>query len=94
MDASEVAIGLKVRYPRTGTEGKVESLENIDGEVFAQIDATHLFYRADQIIAVEKLKEHAEAEEEDMIERIKKERAGAAEEVQKGFERWDGECGG
>jgi hypothetical protein len=94
MDASEIGVGLKVRYPRTGTEGKVESLETIGGEVFAQIDATHLFYRADQIFAVEKLKKHAEAEEEDVIERIKKERAGAAEEIQKGFERWDGECGG
>lgn len=93
MDASEVVVGIKVRYPRTGTEGQVESIQEIEGETFAQIDTTHLLYRIDQIITVERFKERAVESEMGVDEFLAREKQ-STEEIQKAYEHWDGECGG
>ncbi|HMA05952.1 MAG TPA: DUF2098 domain-containing protein, partial [Methanomicrobiales archaeon] len=50
MQAGEVAVGMHVRYPRTGTTGKVVRIEKLDRDTFAEIDSTHLLYRTDQLI--------------------------------------------
>ncbi|MDD1663955.1 MAG: DUF2098 domain-containing protein [Methanomicrobiales archaeon] len=53
MQAGEVAVGMNVRYPRTGTTGKIVRIEQIDRDAFAELDTTHLLYRTDQLIAFE-----------------------------------------
>ncbi|MGB4236038.1 MAG: DUF2098 domain-containing protein [Methanoregulaceae archaeon] len=52
MNADEIAVGMHVRYPRTGTAGTVTRIEQMKGGLFAEIDTTGLLYRADQLIAV------------------------------------------
>ena len=50
MLAEEIEVGIRVRYPRTGTTGKILRIESHGGSVFAELDSTHLLYRADQLI--------------------------------------------
>ena len=50
MLAEEIEVGLRVRYPRTGTTGTIQRIESLGGSVFAELDSTHLLYRADQLI--------------------------------------------
>jgi hypothetical protein len=50
MLAEEIAMGMKVRYPRTGTTGKILRIEEIRGDTFAELDSTNLLYRIDQLI--------------------------------------------
>ena len=50
MLAEEIALGIKVRYPRTGTTGKILRIEQIRGDTFAELDSTNLLYRIDQLI--------------------------------------------
>ncbi len=45
-------IGQTVRYSRTGTVGKIVSFADIEGNKFAEIDATGLLYRLDQLIVI------------------------------------------
>ncbi|MDD1653706.1 MAG: DUF2098 domain-containing protein [Methanomicrobiales archaeon] len=54
MDEGEIAIGTQVRYPRTGTVGKVVRLEQQEKEIFAELDSTHLLYRIDQLVTYER----------------------------------------
>ncbi|TAJ45880.1 DUF2098 domain-containing protein [Methanofollis fontis] len=49
MEAEEIAVGMAVRYPRTGTAGTVDRIEEIAGETYAEIDSTGLLYRADTL---------------------------------------------
>jgi hypothetical protein len=50
MHADEVVLGMRVRYPRTGTAGTVQRIENLRGGTFAELDTTHLLYSIDQLI--------------------------------------------
>lgn len=52
MLAEEIAIGMRVRYPRTGTTGRILRTEERRGETFAELDATSLLYRIDLLIPV------------------------------------------
>jgi hypothetical protein len=52
MLTEEIALGMRVRYPRTGTTGKILRIENIKGDSFAELDSTSLLYRIDQLIPV------------------------------------------
>jgi hypothetical protein len=92
MDASEVAVGMCVRYPRTGTTGKVESLETIGDQVFATLDSTHLRYRVDQLILAGTTTEKKKALREDVRKIIEEERelALTLHEVGKTDEMCDG----
>ncbi|MFA5330910.1 MAG: DUF2098 domain-containing protein [Methanoregula sp.] len=56
MHAEEIVLGKQVRYPRTGTMGSVVRIEQIRGDVFAELDSTHLLYRVDQLIPAERAK--------------------------------------
>jgi hypothetical protein len=50
MLAEEIAPGMTVRYPRTGTSGKILRIEQIHGDTFAELDSTNLLYRIDELI--------------------------------------------
>jgi hypothetical protein len=45
--------GMRVRYPRTGTAGTVVRIEEIRGNMFAEMDTTGLLYRTDQLVPIE-----------------------------------------
>ncbi len=74
MDNSVAAVGMRVRYPRTGTTGKITRLEKLKGEIFAEIDTTHLLYRVDQLVAADMTLVRKKAEINDDLEQVKKER--------------------
>jgi hypothetical protein len=50
MHAGEVVVGMRVRYPRTGTTGIVQRIETVRGDSFAELDITHLLYRIEQLV--------------------------------------------
>jgi hypothetical protein len=50
MLAEEITLGMRVRYPRTGTTGTILRIEEIRGGVFAELDSTTLLYRIDNLI--------------------------------------------
>jgi hypothetical protein len=52
MSAEGMSLGARVRYPKTGTTGKILHIEEIHGETFAELDSTHLLYRIDQLTPV------------------------------------------
>jgi len=52
MIAEEIALGIRVRYPRTGTTGKILNIEQVRGETFAELDSTSLLYRINQLVPV------------------------------------------
>ena len=52
MSAENISLGTRVRYPKTGTTGKILHIEQIRGEPFAELDSTGLLYRIDQLIPV------------------------------------------
>lgn len=91
MDAEVISVGMLVRYPRTGTSGKVEQISEIDGELFAEVDSTDLFYRVDQLIAVDEIKKHAQTEI-DFKEELKKEKRVTEEQLRSAYDGVDG-CG-
>ncbi len=74
MQEGEVAVGMHVRYPRTGTTGKVVRIEKIDRDSFAEIDSTHLLYRTDQLIPYEPRVKKEERKEGPDLEQVAKDR--------------------
>jgi len=74
MNTGELVIGMQVRYPRTGTGGKVVRIEQQGGKTFAEIDTTGLLYRADQLVAVASKKDREEKKQERDLDQVKKER--------------------
>jgi Uncharacterized protein conserved in archaea len=59
MSMDDIAVGAVVRYPRTGTTGKVVKIEEIDGREYAEIDTTGLYYLLDELIRTELTEEEA-----------------------------------
>ena len=55
MNTDDVAVGAVVRYPRTGTTGKVLQVEEIDGRRYAELDSTGLYYRLDELVSVDRV---------------------------------------
>jgi hypothetical protein len=53
MLAEELTLGMRVRYPRTGTTGTILRIERVRGEVFAELDST-LIDDAKKVIEREK----------------------------------------
>jgi hypothetical protein len=96
MLADELAIGMRVRYPGTGTTGNIVRIENEQGNVFAELDSTHLLYRIDQLVPVESLgeKKH-EKREEDIKKTLEEERKFASgQEFQEAIKNLDQSCEG
>jgi len=95
MLAQEIALGMRVRYPRTGTTGAVVRLEQVAGSQFAELDSTHLLYRTDQLILAEHAKESTSTITEDAKEVIRREREFAAgSELQEALKNIDQSCEG
>ncbi|MGC9435091.1 MAG: DUF2098 domain-containing protein [Methanomicrobiales archaeon] len=70
----DIRVGARVRYPRTGTAGRVETIEIEKGEAFARLDSTGLLYRIDTLIPISAQGKKHREEKEDFREDIKKER--------------------
>ncbi|NLA39514.1 MAG: DUF2098 domain-containing protein [Methanomicrobiales archaeon] len=60
MTTDDVAVGTVVRYPRTGTTGKVLQVEEIDGRQYAELDSTGLYYQVDELVSVDRVADKAE----------------------------------
>jgi hypothetical protein len=95
MLAEEIVLGMKVRYPRTGTTGKVLHLELIRGETFAELDSTNLLYRIDQLIPATTMDRTVTSIQEDAKKVIEREREFAAgSELQEALKNIDQSCEG
>jgi hypothetical protein len=78
MLAEEIALGMKVRYPRTGTTGKILRIEQVRGDTFAELDSTNLLYRIDQLIPASTSEKASTVLVEDAKTVIEREREYAA----------------
>jgi hypothetical protein len=81
MNAEELVIGMQVRYPRTGTSGRVTRLEQQHGDLFAELDSTGLLYRVDQLMPAAARKEREAKVRDENLERIKRERESLSDEA-------------
>ena len=95
MSAEELSLGTRVRYPKTGTTGKILQIEQIRGETFAELDSTLLFYRIDQLVPVAGTEKMKSSTIEDAKEVIAREREFAAgREFQDALKNIDQSCEG
>jgi hypothetical protein len=95
MLAEEIALGMKVRYPRTGTTGKILRIEQVRGDTFAELDSTNLLYRIDQLIPATGVEKTSTAIIEDAKKIIAREREFAAgSELQDALKNIDQSCEG
>ncbi len=75
MNAEELVIGMQVRYPRTGTSGRVTRFEQQHGDLFAELDSTGLLYKLEELVPAASAEGKVEKKREKDLESIKKERA-------------------
>jgi hypothetical protein len=95
MSAEELSLGARVRYPKTGTTGKILHIEQIRGETFAELDSTRLLYRIDQLIPVAGTEKNVSVIVEDAKIVIAREREFAAgSELQEALKNIDQSCEG
>ena len=95
MLTEEIALGMRVRYPRTGTTGTIMRVEQVRGNLFAELDSTHLLYRADQLIPADRTERVGRAIVEDAKKVIEREREFAAgSELQEALKNIDQSCEG
>ena len=95
MHADEVVLGMRVRYPRTGTAGTVQRIENLRGGTFAEMDTTHLLYSIDQLIPAELPEKVKKTIIEDAKKIIEQEREYAAgSEFRQAIQNTDQSCEG
>ena len=95
MLAEELNLGMRVRYPRTGTTGTVLRIEVVRGQVFAELDSTNLLYRIDTLIPAsvqEKTKQTLADDAKTVIEREKEFAQGR--ELQDAWKATDQSCEG
>jgi hypothetical protein len=95
MAADEISLGMRVRYPRTGTTGSVVRIEQVSGNRFAELDSTHLLYRIDLLIPAEDTYRAKSTVSADAKEIIRRERDYAAGlELQESLKNIDQSCEG
>jgi Uncharacterized protein conserved in archaea len=95
MAADEISLGMRVRYPRTGTTGSVVRIEQVSGNRFAELDSTRLLYRIDLLIPAEETHRAKPTVSEDAKEIIRRERDYAAGlELQESLKNIDQSCEG
>ena len=95
MLAEEITLGMRVRYPRTGTTGTILRIEQVRGDVFAELDSTNLLYRIDHLIPAsgsEKITKTRVEDAKAVIEREKEFAAG--HELQDAWKATDQSCEG
>ena len=95
MLAEEITLGIRVRYPRTGTTGKILRIEQIRGYTFAELDSTSLLYRIEQLIPATNTEKKIITSHEDKKTIIAQEREFAAgTEFQEVLKNIDQSCEG
>lgn len=95
MLAEEIALGMRVRYPRTGTTGKILHIEDVRGVTFAELDTTNLLYRIDHLIPATGTVKTSTTLVEDAKKVIAREREFAAgSELQDALKNIDQSCEG
>jgi hypothetical protein len=95
MSAGEISLGTLVRYPKTGTTGRVLHIEQLRGETFAELDSTRLLYRIDQLIPIAGTEKKLSGVTEDARKVIAREREYAAwSEHQDALKNIDQSCEG
>jgi hypothetical protein len=95
MLAEELTLGMRVRYPRTGTTGVVLRIEQIRGEVFAELDSTNLLYRIDNLIPVSGPEKTTKTISDDAKKVIESEKEFASgRELQDAWKATDQSCEG
>lgn len=90
MNTDDVAVGAVVRYPRTGTTGKVLQVEEIDGRRYAELDSTGLYYRLDELVSVDRMDrtvERVERSPESYIEDFLKEEGELQQQLKEVWEK-------
>ena len=95
MLAEELNLGMRVRFPQTGTTGTVLRIEEVRGQVFAELDSTNLLYRIDTLIPAsvqEKTKKTLADDAKTVIEREKEFTQGR--ELQDAWKATDQSCEG
>lgn len=90
MNEKKISIGTFVTYPKTGTTGKVISVDEINGRTFFQVDKTGLFYREDLLMPALSVKERHKTEEEDIRKKIEDERRLTSEDMREAIDDVDG----
>jgi len=86
---------MRVRYPRTGTTGSVLRTEQVKGDLFVELDSTHLLYRADQLFPADRTEKVSQRIVEDAKKVIEREREFAAgSELQDALRNIDQSCEG
>ena len=94
MDAM-MEIGSPVRYPRTGTVGKIIRIEERSGFLFAELDSTGMLYRTDLLVPamiVEKTTKSEDLREE--LKQVEKEHAHPDDFAFEELPTMDGACNG
>jgi hypothetical protein len=95
MSAEQISLGARVRYPKTGTTGKILNIEQIRGETFAELDSTRLLYRIDQLIPITGSEKTVSTIVEDAKKVIAREREFVAgSELQDALKNIDQSCEG
>jgi hypothetical protein len=95
MLAENIALGMRVRYPRTGTTGNVLRIEQVHGEAFAELDSTNLLYRVEYLIPAASFVKTTTTIVEDAKKVIEREREYAAgSELQEALKNIDQSCEG
>ena len=95
MLADEITLGMKVRYPRTGTTGNVLRMEQVRGETFAELDSTNLLYRIDHLIpatGAERISASIKVDAKRIIEQEREYAAGSG--LQEALKNIDQSCEG
>jgi hypothetical protein len=94
MNAEELAIGMQVRYSRTGTTGKVIRIEELQGRQFAELDTTGLLYRVDQLNPAGASRQKEEKKVEGDLDRVRSEREFLETGFQEALSHTDQSCEG
>jgi hypothetical protein len=95
MSEEELTLGMRVRYPRTGTTGTILRIEQVRGEVFAELDSTNLLYRIDTLIPAQGHEKSTKTVPEDAKKVIESEREFASgRELQDAWKNVDQSCEG
>ena len=93
MDTAEIAVGMAVRYPRTGTAGKVSRLEEIRGKAFAELDTTGLLYRVDTLEPAAQPEQKRKEREEDLSDLLTREKE-LGKDLKDAWQNIDNACEG
>ncbi|MDV2480809.1 DUF2098 domain-containing protein [Methanoculleus sp. Wushi-C6] len=94
MSTDDVSVGALVRYPRTGTTGKVVRVEEIEGRQYAEIDTTGLYYQVDELISADRTAAPTERRERSLEDYIEEHRE-LQEQLEKVWEKGtDQSCDG